>query len=136
MKKLFLGALAICLLLGLAIAQEERKPQAQSGLSVETAVICKDVVNREPVEPGDKFSKDVGSLACFSKITGATQETEIKHLWFHNDQLLDTITLSVKASPWRTWSRKTIPADMTGDWKVEIKDANDNLLTTLSFTIE
>jgi len=123
MKKLFLGALAICLFLGLAIAQEQQQPQAQSALTVETAVICKDVANREPVEPGDQFSKDVGSLACFSKITGASGETEIKHLWYHKDQLLDTITLPVKASAWRTWSRKTIPAEMTGEWKVEIKDA-------------
>ena len=134
MKKLFLGTASILLLFGLAIAQEPENQTPQ--LTVETAVICKDVVNREPVGPGDKFSKDVGKLVCFTKITGASPETEIKHLWYYQDKLLDTISLPVKASTWRTWSRKTIPPEMTGEWKVEIKDANDNLLTTLIFTIE
>jgi hypothetical protein len=148
MKKIIvtLGIFGL-LLTGVAQAQapagekkEEKKEApaaAQSELKVEQAVIAKNVENREAVEPGETFSKDVGRVFCFAKIIGAKSETEIKMIWTHGDKgSLGAITLPVKASNWRTWSSKKIDASSVGDWKVEIKDANDNLLTTVNFKIE
>ncbi len=125
----------------ITIGQEEEqgKPAPEkSQLKAEIAVICKNVdrEKRQPVEPGDKFPADVGRLYCFTKIAGAEKETEIKHLWYHGDNLLATVTLPVKSSSWRTWSSKAIEKTRKGKWKVEIKDAEDKLITTLYFIIE
>ena len=148
MKKLVLALGVFGLLLtGTAVGQEptgekkeakkEAPAAAQSELKIEQAVIAKAVENREPVEPGETFSKDLGKVFCFVKVTGAKSETEIKMIWSHGDKgSLGAITLPVKAGTWRTWSSKKIDAASAGDWKVEIKDANDNLLTTVNFKIE
>ena len=117
--------------------KNEAPAAAQSELKIEQAVIAKNVENREPVEPGETFSKDVGKVFCFVRITGAKTDTEIKMVWTHGDKgSLGAVTLPVKASNWRTWSSKKIDASSVGDWKVEIKDANDNLLTTVKFKVE
>ncbi len=140
MKKVLcaLGVLAV-FAAGLVIAQEAGKEQpapAAPELKVEQAVIAKDVQNREPVEPGEKFAADVGKVYCFTKISGAKGETEIKHVWYLGDKMMGEVPLKLNGSPWRTWSIKTIDKSMTGAWKVEVKDATGNLLSTVNFTIE
>jgi len=135
MKKIIWAFAVLGLLItGWVIAQEEEQE-----LKIEQAVIAKDVdqEKREPVEPGDKFSAEVGKVYCFIRVTGAKGETEIKMAWYLGDKVVSEIPLKVKASTWRTWSYKTIdPATMKGAWKVEIKDAGGKILTTLNFTIE
>jgi hypothetical protein len=50
------------------------------------------------------------------------------------EQVAD-IELRIGGSPWRTWSRKTIPADWTGGWRVEVRDAGGAVLQRIDFTI-
>jgi len=45
------------------------------------------------------------------------------------------VELRVGGSPWRTQSRKTVPADWTGPWHVEVRDANGTVLKRLDFTV-
>jgi hypothetical protein len=148
MKKIMVMVGAFCLFMsGLAMSQEgkptggakdEQKQEApaKSELSIEKAVVAKGVENREPVEPGETFSKDVGTVYCFAKIVGAKGPTDIKFTWYNGDKDMGTVSFPVSTSPWRTWASKTIEPSMTGAWKVEIKDSSGNLLATASFKIE
>ena len=151
MKKILLAGLVIGLLAtGALIAQQQgstvggkkaeekakETPAATSALKIEKAVVAKGVENREPVEPGDSFPANVGRLFCFVKITGATSPTEIKFIWMKGDSSMGEIAQTVSASPWRTWSSKSIDKSWTGDWKVEVRDADNNLLTTVNFKIQ
>jgi len=142
MKKLLVLAAVVCLLLGGVARSQDAKPtggskkEQKSELSIEKAVIAKGVDKLEPVEPGESFSKDVGKVYCVVKVVGAKAETEIKFIWLLGDKNLGTVSVPVKSSPWRTFSYKTIEPSMTGDWKVEIRDADDIFLTAVSFKIE
>jgi hypothetical protein len=87
---------------------------------------------------GDPFPFAVGvdKLYCYTKVSGATTITTIKHIWYFGDTVVHTMELSLGGSPWRTWSNKTIPASWTGTGKVEIQDANGTLLKTVNFVIQ
>ena len=105
-------------------------------LKVEDAAICKAVVDRAPQEPGTTFAADVGKLYCFTKIVGGAEGTMIKHVWSFGDKEVGSMDLKVGAEAWRTWSSKTIDPSQKGAWKVEVKDAEGKVLSTLNFTIQ
>ena len=62
-------------------AQETATVQEPSNLQVEVAAVCKDVIDRAPVEAGSSFPASVGRLFCFTKITGAVDPTHVTHVW-------------------------------------------------------
>jgi len=76
----------------------------------------------------------VGQLICWTKVTGAGGGS-IHHVWFHGDTQVGDVELQVGGSPWRTWSKKTVPADWTGAWHVEVRDASGAVLKRFDFTV-
>lgn len=96
-------------------------------------VIALSVEGREPVGAGEEFPSDVGQLAAWTRVTGAANTT-IEHVWRHQGHE-EVISLSIGGSPWRTWSRKTIPSDWTGQWTFEVRDAGGNVIATTTFTV-
>ncbi len=97
-------------------------------------VIARSVQDREPVGAGEEFPSDVGQLAAWTRVTGAANTT-IEHVWRHQGNE-DVIPLSIgQGSPWRTWSRKTIPSDWTGQWTFEVRDTGGNVIATTTFTV-
>ena len=109
-----------------------------AGLSAQEApavelVIALDVEERQPTGEGTEFSADVGQLVAWMRVTGLANAT-VRHVWRHQGHE-EVIELSVGGSPWRTWSRRTIPAEWTGTWTVEVLDAGGAVLATADFTV-
>jgi len=102
------------------------------GITVEIAV-GKNIADRMPTDTASAFPADVGSLVCWTKVTGAEGQT-ITHVWTHGPHSAE-VKLNVGGSPWRTYSRRTIPAEWTGEWKVEVKDSTGAVLATKTFTV-
>jgi hypothetical protein len=111
------------------------KAQMKGAVEVAEAVICRDVVDREPIDVGDSFEVSVGKLYCFTKIVGAQQPIEIAHVWYYGDVERARVNLSVGAASWRTWSSKTIQPHEIGDWHVDIIGPDDEVLETVEFEI-
>ena len=109
--------------------------RAADNLQVEGLAICKDVVDREPVDAGNTFQASLGRLYCFTKITGATAPTEITHIWYFDDIERARVSLSIKADNWRTYSSKRIQAHEIGFWRVEVQDSAGNVLESVQFEI-
>src|SRR5439155_14647587 len=88
-------------------------------------------------DTGSAFTPDVGQVVCWTKLSGAPSgsETTIHHVWFHGDTQVSDVELHVSGSPWRTWSRKTVPPDWTGAWRVEVRDASGTVLKRIDFTV-
>lgn len=112
-------------------------PRAAGPLAVAVGVVARSVAEHQPQDTGSTFPADVAQLVCFTQITGAASgaPTSIHHVWFHGDTQVADVELQVGVSPWRTWSRKTIPADWTGPWRVEIRDAGGTVLKRIDFTV-
>ena len=113
----------------LAAAAPQATPDA---VSVEIAVGT-NIADRMPTDTGSAFPATVGSLVCWTKVTGAAN-TKISHVWTHGPHSA-SVELNVGGSPWRTYSRRTIPAEWTGEWKVEVKDSAGTVLASKTFTV-
>lgn len=98
------------------------------------ASICRNVQDRQPVEPGTTFPADVGKIYCWSKIKDG-QDTAIKHIYYCDNQEKASIELQVRSPMFRTYSTKTILPAWTGQWRVDIVDSQGKLLKSLDFTI-
>ena len=110
---------------------------AQNAPSLEVAVaaICQDVVDREPVDAGVSFPASVGTLYCYTKITGAQEATKITHVWYFGATERARVELDVNSDNWRTWSSKIIQANEIGSWRVDILDEAGTVLKELQFEI-
>ncbi len=116
-----------------AAAPPPAPPAASAPVNVE-AVLARTVADRAPQDTGTAFSDSVGSVVLWMRVTGANGQT-LHHVWFHGDDQVGDVALNVAGSPWRTWSRKTIPAEATGAWHVEIRDAAGTVLKRIDFTV-
>ncbi|NIM58510.1 MAG: DUF2914 domain-containing protein [Candidatus Aminicenantes bacterium] len=136
MKRLPYALLILAMLTTIILYQVVTiKAQEAEAVEVAEAVVCKDVVDREPIDVGDSFEVTVGKLFCFTKIVGAQEEIEIAHVWYYGDVERARVNLSVRAASWRTWSSKIIQEHEIGDWHVDIIGPDDEVLETVEFEI-
>jgi hypothetical protein len=105
-----------------------------ASIAVSEAVLARTVASLEPQDSASVFPADVGQVVCWTRVTGGSG-AEIHDVWFHGDTQVGDVALQIGGSPWRTWSRKTVPADWTGPWHVEVRDASGAVLKRLDFTI-
>ena len=98
------------------------------------AVLARNVADRAPQDTGTAFPDSVGSVVLWMKVTGGNGQT-LHHVWFHGDDNVGDVPLTIGGSPWRTWSRKQVPADAKGAWHVEIRDEAGAVLKRIDFTV-
>jgi hypothetical protein len=134
MKRFLLG-FGVCLAVVLLWLWVPLSGQAQQagGIKVTTADICKNVVDRQPVEPGGSFPVSVGKLYCYTKIENIQNSAKIVHTWYFGDTQRARVSLNINPPSWRTYSSKIIQTQEIGAWRVEILDTMGNLLETVRF---
>ncbi len=140
MKALLTPVMLLGLVGSLAAQDTTARPAAPpaaaapaANVSVE-AVLARTVVDRAPQDTGSAFPDSVGTIVLWMRVTDASGQT-LHHVWFHGGDQVSDVSLMVGGSPWRTWSRKTIPADAKGAWHVEIRDEAGNVLKRIDFTV-
>jgi len=135
MKKTMRKSLAGMVFLAAVLTAGSAASQTNPPLMVQDAVVCRDVVERTPVGPGEVFPDTISRLCCFTRVTGAAAETEIVHNWYYNGRLMASIPLRVASADWRTYSAKRIAPHQTGEWMVEVLAADGTPLTRMVFLI-
>lgn len=109
----------------------------KSELSVARAAIALNIKDLEPENAGDTFPPEVKRLYCFTHIKGSSGAAEIQHRWYWNDDLMGIVNLPIKSPNYRTYSAKTIPEGMTGEWRVAVVDSkNEEILKMLKVQIK
>ena len=137
-KKFFISAIIIILNLLFIFPSEclsQEDEIKKSSIRIEDVAICRGVVNRAPVEPGDVFPGDVKKLFCFTRVVGAKEDTEVIHEWYYEGRVLSRVFLSVKSVSWRTYSSKTVLPGYVGEWKVEVMSKDGELLKQIYFAV-
>jgi hypothetical protein len=64
--------------------------------------------------------------------------TKVEHRWYHEEQLIQTVTLDIGANQgpgYRTYSRHTISSDRAGNWRVEIRSQDGTVLDEERFVV-
>lgn len=98
---------------------------------IDSLLVCENVVELEPQNPKDSF--EAGSKAyCWMKVKGATVGDSLTIAWYHEDELKHSTTLELSYTDMRTYAYKTL--FQAGAWRVDIKSADDKVLTSLAFT--
>ena len=106
-------------------------------LQLNEIMICRGIYKRNPIKPGINFINNVDSLFCYTKISNSGPKQEIKHIWYFEGMEITSVTYNIKPSfNYRSWSRKTIYPNQTGQWRVDVIDSYGNILGTRSFTIK
>jgi membrane protein implicated in regulation of membrane protease activity len=118
-----------------AMVQETTTVQEPTNLQVEVGTVCREVIDRAPVEAGNSFPASVGKLFCFTKITGALNPTRVTHVWSFDGNERARVELEVNSASWRTYSSKNIENHEVGAWSVEVVDSAGNVLQTLNFEV-
>jgi hypothetical protein len=127
--KILLSLVVILFLSFQAFAQETPT------ITVEDIQICTSVEDRQPVGADTSFTKDIGQLYCFTKLSSDQDAATIFHAWYYNDREMLKVELNTKAKTWRTWSNKKILDTWTGEWRVDVLSSDGNILTSKQFTI-
>ena len=121
-------SLTLCITF-IAVAQET------GSIKVEAAVVCENIVDREPEGANTSFSVTTGKLFCFTKIIGAEDPIEITHVWYFGDTERARVTLPVKANTWRTYSSKVLQDHEIGAWHVDLLGPEGDVLETIEFEV-
>jgi len=117
-----------------AAAPPAPPPAAAPSTATVEAVLARSVVDRAPQDTGTAFPDSVGTLVLWMRVTDGNGQT-LHHVWFHGGDQVGDVPLTIGGSPWRSWSRKSIPADAKGAWHVEIRDEAGNVIKRVDFTV-
>ena len=113
-----LGVLAITLAFWMGVSRPAWSQDAT--IQIEDAVVCQEIVDRQPVGSGDVFARESARIYCFTRVVGAAADTQITHNWYYQGNLKASVKLNVRSSNWRTWSSKNMLPELAGEWMVEI----------------
>jgi hypothetical protein len=136
MRKMNWFSIVLATLVVMSFLNAATTDAQQAGpLEVAMGAICRDVINRQPVDVGTSFEASVGKLYCLTKIIGAAGPTEITHVWYFGNSERARVNLDVNSASWRTHSSKIIQAHEVGAWHVDVLGPADELLQAFDFTI-
>ena len=82
-------------------------------------------------------SLEPGAVFFFTRLK-CPSDTTVEHRWYLNNRLRQTMTLHVRANQdrgYRTYSRTTIGANGSGDWRVELRAPDGTVLREERFTV-
>jgi hypothetical protein len=117
-----------------AVAQDSTARQSGAAAASAEAAVGMSVVDKALVGAAESFPASAGKLACFARIMNAT-DSEIEFVWYQGDAEVTRVKQSVKGSPWRTWSTKTLPANAAGEWRCDVVQG-EKVLQSVKFRIE
>ena len=133
MKKL---ASVIFILSLISVTVSFSAAEEASLFQIKRLVIAGSIENKEPVGIVNAFSSSTEKVYCFLEAGDVLEDTTASFIWFHGEQEAAAVKLPLmKSKKWRTYSSKKL-GGRTGDWRVELRDENDMVLETVSFTVE
>jgi hypothetical protein len=122
-------------LAGASGTEPSETTSASAKLTLVQAIVCEQVENLAPQNPAVVFPLDLGEVACFTAFDPVPEETVIYHQWFFRDQPSARVRLRVKPPRWSSFSRIQLRPGDTGPWRVDITDADENILDQQRFSV-
>ena len=118
------------------IINSKKEKDLSQRLKLNEIMICRGIYKRNPIKPGIRFINNVDSLFCYTKISNSGTKQEVRHIWYYENKEVTTVSYNIKPSyNYRSWSKKTIYPNQTGNWRVDVVNKSGNLLGTRDFTI-
>jgi hypothetical protein len=106
-----------------------------SELHLREASMCESIENFKPVHQSAVFAISAASVMCFTDFNVVPQTMDVFHDWIKKDIPVFRKKLVLKPPRWSTVSSIKLRESDKGPWRVEIRDPDGNLLSTLRFSI-
>ena len=101
--------------------------------SVARAIVTTGVADREPVNDLERVLAGNEKVMFFTELRGMEGQV-VRHRWSHGDESLAEVEFKVGGPRWRVWSSKNLMPEWAGEWKVEVVDSADNVVSEKSFS--
>jgi hypothetical protein len=116
----------------------DRQPAAQTtgAVSLVSAELCRNFSTSEPNWRCERVDTSVapGLLVLYTRVRSARTDAVV-HRWYHGNTLRQSVRLAIGTNTrdgYRTYSRQTVKP---GDWRVEVRSADGNLLDERRFSV-
>ena len=116
-------------------AEEETKETSAAKLTLGRAVMCEEIFAKAPRNQTVVFSVAKERAVCFTAFETVPEKMFIYHNWFYRAVPSARIRLVLRPPRWSTYSSVQIRKTDVGPWRVEITDAQGNILHVLRFSI-
>jgi hypothetical protein len=107
-------------------------PKAAAKGSVQKAQFTSGVENHEPKDNLDSLSNDQTRIFFYAVLVNL-QGQEVTFRWSYNDVTQAEVKQTPTSGRYRTNTSKTLDPSKLGTWKVEVVDADGNVLTSKTF---
>lgn len=112
----------------LAESQIELSPIVSSPIQVKQAQLGKAIDNKQLIEPFDEVvPKYIRQVAFLTEIEQAQNQT-IYHRWVYKNQIMATVALKIDSARFRTWSTKRLTSAWEGPWRIEVLNADKEVI--------
>ena len=100
------------------------------------AVLCEGIRgSKTPINEAVVFSADLGELFCFTNFEPVYEETVIIHRYYFKDKFSSRKRLKLYPPGWAVRSRIQLRETDKGPWRVDITDADGNIIHSIRFSI-
>jgi len=113
----------------------ESPPDTVRAFRLVRAVMCEVIERFEPKYVAVAFSTSAGKISCYTVFDGVAETTFVEHRWFRRDELVTSKRLTLKTPRWATFSSIQMRDGDKGPWRVEVWDAQNQLIKTLRFSV-
>ncbi|EFK05494.1 conserved hypothetical protein [delta proteobacterium NaphS2] len=97
--------------------------------------MCERIEDLAPFDETIVFSVALEKAICFTAFDPVPEKTVVYHHWFKRDQPDKKVKLTLKPPKWSSFSQTGIRNTDAGPWRVEIVDADGNILRILRFSV-
>ena len=120
-----------------AVSAPEPTPPTDADISVLKATVCSTIKDRMPTDIATTFPLSADRIYVWNHIHAKQYPTVIRHIYYHEGEIVNQVELSVRSPFWRTWSFKSIDEDRyRGKWRVDIATIDGKVLRRLYFEVQ
>lgn len=136
MVRLILTSMVILIWMIVLQAYGQEKPKELVEFMIARLVVGTGVEKSEPVGVAETFPASTEKVYCFLEATNIAKDTEVSFVWIYGQKEMLKTTLPLKmGAKWRTYANKNLRA-LKGEWKVEIRGPDGNVLKDIKFKVE
>ncbi|MBI5469310.1 MAG: DUF2914 domain-containing protein [Deltaproteobacteria bacterium] len=107
-----------------------------TAFTVERFVVAESVHDREPVNVTEKIPASAENAFCFLEVRSIAKDTDAVFIWYKDNEVVSKVRAPLgQGQRWRTYSSKKLNGQ-AGEWKVEVRDNDGNVMDTVNFTVE
>lgn len=115
--------------------EEATLVESPQKLTLVRAAMCEGLRGLGPLNEAVTFSIEREEVFCFLNFDPVPEKTSIRISWFWKDERRRNPKFILYSPRWSTLDSMQLRDADKGPWRVEVKDAEGNILKTLRFSI-